>query len=230
MMRFENLKIKNVLAGLAMILAAGLAVAMTPTHRIADQGPAVDLKKIIPARFGDWVVDDKVFYQQVSPEVKASLDKIYTQVLTRTYVNSQGYRIMVSIPYGANQSDGLSAHDPEGCYPAQGFQIMSKSKDVLHTEVGAIPVRRMEAVSGIRHELVTYWFTVGSYAVNNDLERKKAQLRYALKGQIPDGILFRASSIDDNTQEAYRIQGAFIEALTKALTPEYRARVTGLSY
>lgn len=230
MMRFKNLKVKNVLAGLAMILAAGLAVAMTPTHRIADQGPAVDLEEIIPARFGDWAVDDKVFYQQVSPEVKASLDKIYTQVLTRTYVNSQGYRIMVSIPYGANQSDGLSAHDPEGCYPAQGFQIMSKSKDVLHTEVGAIPVRRMEAVSGIRHELVTYWFTVGSYAVNNDFERKKAQLRYALKGQIPDGILFRASSIDDDTQEAYRIQDLFIQEMVKALSPEYRARVSGLSY
>lgn len=213
-----------------MVLAAGLAVAMTPTHRIADQGPSINLEKIIPARFGDWAVDDKVFYQQVSPEVKASLDKIYTQVLTRTYVNSQGYRIMVSIPYGANQSDGLSAHDPEGCYPAQGFQIMSKSKDVLRTDAGDIPVRRMEAVSGIRHELVTYWFTVGSYAVNDGWERKKAQMRYALKGQIPDGILFRASSIDDDTQEAYRIQGAFIEALTKALTPEYRARVTGLSY
>lgn len=230
MMRIKNFKVKNVLAGLAMILAAGLAVAMTPTHKISDQGPAVNLETIIPARFGDWAVDDKVFYQQVSPEVKASLDKIYTQVLTRTYVNSQGYRIMVSIPYGANQSDGLSAHDPEGCYPAQGFQIMSKSKDMLHTEVGDIPVRRMEAVSGIRHELVTYWFTVGSYAVNNDLERKKAQLRYALKGQIPDGILFRASSIDDNTQEAYRIQDLFIQEMVKALSPEYRARVSGLSY
>ncbi|MDO9050432.1 MAG: EpsI family protein [Methylotenera sp.] len=230
MMRFENVKVKNVLAGLVMILAAGLAVAMTPTYRIADQGPAVNLEKIIPARFGDWAVDEKIFYQQVSPEVKASLDKIYTQVLTRTYLNSQGYRIMVSIPYGANQSDGLSAHDPEGCYPAQGFQIMSKSKDVLHTEVGDIPVRRMEAVSGMRNELVTYWFTVGSYAVNNDWERKKAQMRYSIKGQIPDGLLFRASSIDDNTQEAYRIQGLFIQEMVKALSPEYRARVTGLSY
>jgi EpsI family protein len=229
-MSLKNLNIKNILAGLVMVLAAGLALAITPTHRIADQGPAVNLEKIIPARFGDWAVDDKVFYQQVSPDVKASLDKIYTQVLTRTYVNSQGYRIMVSIPYGANQSDGLSAHDPEGCYPAQGFQIMSKNKEVLRTEVGQIPIRRMLAVSGIRHEAVTYWFTVGSYAVNNDWERKKAQLRYAIKGQIPDGILFRASSIDDNTQEAYRIQGLFIQDMVKALSPEYRARVTGLSY
>ena len=229
-MSLKYLKVRNLLAGIMMVAAAGLALAITPTNRLADHGPAVNLETIIPARFGDWAVDDKVLYHQVSPEVKASLNKIYTQVLTRTYVNSQGYRIMVSIPYGANQSDGLSAHDPEGCYPAQGFQIMSKSKEILHTEVGPIPVRRMEAVSGIRHELVTYWFTVGSYAVNNDWERKKAQMRYALKGQIPDGILFRASSIDDDTQEAYRIQGLFIEELVKALTPEYRARVSGLSH
>jgi EpsI family protein len=229
-MNIKYLKVKNLLAGIVMIAAAGLAFAMAPTHRIADHGSAVNLDAIIPARFGDWAIDEQVVYQQVSPEVKASLDKIYNQILTRTYVNSQGYRIMLSIPYGANQSDGLSAHDPEGCYPAQGFQIMSKRKDVLQTDIGAIPVRRMEAVSGMRHELVTYWFTVGKYAVNNDWERKKAQMRYALKGQIPDGILFRASSIDDDTQEAYRIQGAFIEALVKELSPEFRARISGLSY
>ncbi|MDP3818101.1 MAG: EpsI family protein [Methylotenera sp.] len=213
-----------------MLASAVIAVAATPTHHLANQGSPINLDSMVPSQFENWKVDDKVVYQQVNPEVKASIDKIYTQVLNRTYVNSQGYRIMLTIPYGANQSDGLSAHDPEGCYPAQGFHIMSKSKDILRTSIGDIPVRRMEASSGARHEPITYWFTVGSYAVNNDWDRKKAKLRYALKGQIPDGILFRASSIDDDTQNAYKIQGMFIEALVKALPQEFRARVSGLSY
>jgi len=229
-MNLKYLKVKNLLAGIVMIAASGLAFVLRPTHLVADQGPAINLEKIIPVRFADWALDDKVTYQQVSPDLQASLDKIYNQILIRTYVDSKGYRIMVSIPYGKNQSDGLSAHDPEGCYPSQGFQIISKSKELLNISIGAIPIRRMEAVSGTRHELVTYWFTVGSYAVNDGWERKKVQMRYALKGQIPDGILFRVSSIDEDTQAAYRIQGAFIEELTKALTPENRARISGLSY
>jgi len=213
-----------------MIAAAGLAMAITPTHHLADQGPRINLDAMIPKHFGDWSLDEKIVYQQVSPELKAALDKIYTQVLTRTYINRQGYQIMLTIPYGFDQSDALSAHDPEGCYPAQGFQIMSKSKGILHTSIGDIPVRRMEASSGMRHEPVTYWFTVGSYAVNNDWDRKKAKLRYAFQNEIPDGLLFRASSIDNDTLRAYHVQGQFIEELLKALPPESRTRVAGLTH
>lgn len=229
-MNSNYFKVPNLLIGIIFIAATGLTVAITPTHRVADQGSRVNLDSMIPRHFGNWVVDEKVVYQQVSPELKAALDKIYTQLLTRTYVNSQGYRIMLSIPYGANQSDGLSAHDPESCYPSQGFQIMSKRKEILHTAIGDIPVRRMEASSGPRHEPVTYWLVVGNRAVNNDWDRKKAQMSYMLKGEIPDGILFRVSSIDTDTEQAYLTQNMFIEALLNALPPESRARVAGLNH
>ena len=94
----------------AMLMASGLAVALRPDHKVAEQGPPVDLEAMLPKQFGDWRIDDKVVFQQVSPETTAALNKIYNQLLTRTYVNSQGYRIMLSVPYGANQSDGLAAH------------------------------------------------------------------------------------------------------------------------
>ena len=220
---------RNLLIACLMFMVAGVAVAMTPSIRIADQGDKVVLDVLIPSQFGNWKVDEAVSYQQVSPDVKAAIDKIYNQVLTRTYVNREGYRIMLTVPYGADQSDGLSAHDPEGCYPAQGFQIMSKSKEVIRTTAGDIPVRRMHATSGARNEPVTYWFTVGSKAVNDDWERKKTQLRYTLKGQIPDGLLFRVSSIDPDTEQAYAVQASFINDLVGSLTPEARLRVAGLS-
>lgn len=224
-----NIWLRNIILLACMLAASGLAIALRPTHKIADQGPAINLEAMIPKQFGDWAMDEKLVYQQVSPDVKAALDQIYTLTLTRTYINSHGYRIMLSIPYGTNQSDGFSAHDPEGCYPAQGFTIMSKSKDVLRTAIGELPLRRMEASSPGRHELVTYWFTVGNHAVNDGWERKKRQLLYALKGEIPDGMLVRVSSIDLDTQQANHIQGMFIEELLKALPSESRTRVSGLN-
>jgi EpsI family protein len=227
-MNVNHQKVTNLLLGIAMIAAAGLAVAITPTQLIADQKPLVNLDSIIPKQFGDWREDEKVVYQQVSPEVKAALDKIYTQVLTRTYVNSRGYRVMLTIPYGKNQSDGLSAHDPEGCYPSQGFKIMTKRKEVIRTSVGEVPVRRMEAVNGPRYEPVTYWFMVGSQAVNNDLDKKVAQFRYALRGEIPDGLMFRVSSIDPYAQQADKIQVAFIDDLLKTLPADARTTIAGI--
>jgi EpsI family protein len=213
----------------AMLMASGLAAALRPDHKIAEQGPPVELETMLPKQFGDWRIDDKVVYQQVSPETTAALNKIYTQLVTRTYVNRDGYRIMLSVPYGANQSDGLAAHDPEGCYPAQGFQILSKSRDVLNSSHGNVPLRRMEANAGSRHELVTYWFTVGDTAVNGDWERKKTQFRYALKRQIPDGLLVRVSSIDGDSEQAYKIQDRFIDQMLSAASPAARARLAGLS-
>lgn len=222
-------QIRNWILLLLMLAACGLALQLRPSDRIADQGPKLNLDAMIPGQFGEWSIDDKVVYQQVSPDTKAALEKIYTQALMRTYVNRDGYRIMLSIPYGADQSDGLAAHDPEGCYPAQGFQILSKSQETLHTSMGDVPLRRMEAAAGARHEPVTYWVTVGHHAVNNDWDRKKAQLEFALKRQIPDGLLVRVSSIDADTLQAYRIHGGFIEALLKSLPPQSRMRVSGLA-
>lgn len=223
-----NKSVRNlVLLGL-MVCSSAMAMVLRPTQRIADMGPAVNLETLVPRQFGDWVVDDKVVYQQVSPDVSAALAKIYTQVLTRTYVNKSGYRIMLSVPYGANQSDGLAAHDPEGCYPAQGFQIMSKGKDVLNLPQGQLPIRRMEALSGARHEMVSYWFTVGEHAVNSDWDRKKQQMHYAVRRQVPDGLLVRVSSIDGNADDAYAVQQEFIQSMLRVLPPDALARVAGL--
>jgi len=226
-MKIQNFRF--LLIGLALLAAAGAGIALKPTHRLADQGPKVDLEAIIPQEFGKWHVENTGNIQVVNPQAQAAVDKIYTQVLSRAYVDDNGYRIMLMLPYGANQSDDLAAHDPEGCYPAQGFNILGNRRALLQTAYGPIPVRRMEAENGRRHEPVTYWFTVGNKAVNNGWDRKIAQLSYALHGNIPDGLLFRASSIDPDTEHAYRTQEAFIKDLLTALPPETRLRIAGLN-
>jgi hypothetical protein len=35
-------------------LLTGLAIAITPTHKLADQGPKIDLETMIPKQFGEW--------------------------------------------------------------------------------------------------------------------------------------------------------------------------------
>lgn len=60
---------------------------------------------------------------EITPELANNLDKLYSQTLTRTYINNDGYRIMLSVAYGENQlsSDVTQVHRPEFCYVAQGF-------------------------------------------------------------------------------------------------------------
>jgi len=44
----KTFNLRNIIIGLAMLAAAGLAIAITPTSKIADQGPKLNLETMIP--------------------------------------------------------------------------------------------------------------------------------------------------------------------------------------
>ena len=156
------------------------------------------------------------------------LDALYDQTLTRTYINSKGQRIMLSIAYGGDQSgDKAQVHRPEFCYAAQGFQLSSNFESQIRTESGTLPVRRLKAVQGKRNEPITYWITVGDNVTLPGLGRKLIQLRYGLTGKVPDGMLVRVSSIDQDTANAYQVQDRFISDMLAAVNEQDRIRVAG---
>lgn len=223
----QVLSFKHFVIGLFMLAAAGMALGLKPTEKVADAGPKVDLETLIPKAFGDWKIDETIVPLLVDPETQAKLDKIYNQTLTRTYVNSQGARIMLSIAYGGDQSDSMAVHKPEVCYPAQGFQILKNQDGLFSTGAGEIPVRRLIAKQGSRVEPITYWTTVGDAVAVSGLKWKLNQIKYGLTGKIPDGLLFRISSIQADEHAAYRAQDDFSRALLDALTPEGKQRIIG---
>jgi EpsI family protein len=155
------------------------------------------------------------------------IDKIYTQTLNRTYLNSSGYRIMLAIAYGDDQRDSMQMHYPEVCYPAQGFLLQNKEAGVLTTENGPIPVTRILTSQGRRNEPVTYWTTVGDKVFQGGLQKKLTEMSYGLSGKIPDGMLIRISSIDADAKIAYEIQTEFADQMLNALSPEYRQKMNG---
>lgn len=217
----------NILIGILMVSSGALTMALTPTHKIADQQERISLEAMIPDRFGDWQIDKSIIPLQVDAETQAKLDKIYNQTLARTYVNSQGERIMLSVAYGGDQSDSLSIHKPEVCYYSQGFEIKKVFPGELITQYGKLPIKRLLATKGNRNEPITYWVTVGNKAVLPGFDQKLQQLRYGLTGNIPDGILVRISSIDNSNDVAYRLQAIFIQDLLLAVNENERVRLIG---
>ena len=223
----KAVSLKHLIVGLSMFAAAGLAMALKPTIKIADKGPKINLETLIPAQFGDWKIDENITTLLVDPERQALIKKIYNQVLSRTYVNTRGERVMLSIAYGGDQSDAMQVHKPEVCYPAQGFQILKNSTDAFSTGNGSIPVKRLVAMQGARNEPITYWTTVGDNVAVTGWKWKLYQLKYGLTGKIPDGLLFRISSIQPDDAVAYRMQDDFARELLGALTPSGRQRIIG---
>ena len=224
------MKIRSTALLLTVVMcgASVAGYAARPGARPTSTAGSISLETVVPKTFGDWITLPEQSGQVVNPQVAEKLGEIYSQILARTYLNKDGYRIMLSLAYGSDQRGGLQAHRPEVCYPAQGFQLGQMEDGALPTSFGTIDVRRVQTSLGNRKEPITYWFTVGDRVVNGQMAKRVAEIRLALTGQVPDGLLFRISSIDDDPKRAYERQQAFAAEMMSAVSGSVRRQLSGL--
>jgi EpsI family protein len=222
-----NIWLRNLTLLALMLATSGLTLALRPSHKITDHGLAIDLAEMVPRIFGEWHEEQNKSIQIVDPQQQETIDKIYTQTLSRTYVNTEGYRVMLSMAYGDDQREGMQMHYPEVCYPAQGFTLQDKKNGTLQTINGSIPVTRLLTSLGQRNEPITYWTTIGDRVFQGNIQKKLTEMRYGLSGEIPDGMLIRVSSIDSETSDAYEIQSKFINQMLGALKPDDLQKLSG---
>lgn len=208
----------SLVLGALMLTSGAVTKALTPTAKMADHQAPIKLSQVIPAQFGDWRIDnDAMANVMPDPDVKANLDKIYDQILSRTYVNSQGERMMLTITYGSQQTQDLRAHRQEVCYAAQGFEISALSHETIDVAGHQVPVTRMFAEKDQRKEPVTYWFTMGDKIVLSRTERFIVQLKYSFSGIIPDGMLVRVSNFNADRAAGLKAQQDFLNQLIPTL-------------
>ena len=219
--------IKSLVLLALMLLSAAMATVLRPTISLADERPPISLKAMVPKEFGDWQEMLTMSAQIIDPQQKQLLDEIYSETLTRTYINKAGYRIMLSIAYGKNQSDALQLHKPEICYPAQGFMLLDNQRGTLDLLGKPIPATRLMTSLGQRFEPITYWTVVGDHVTKSGIDKKLTEMRYAVGGRIPDGMLVRVSSIDTGTENAYAMQRQFAAQMVQAIAPDIRNRFAG---
>jgi len=210
-----------------MLLTALTTKLVTPAKVAVVNTDNISLKGMIPEQIGEWKIDPSIVPLEVSPEVTKGLHELYSQTLVRTYVNNAGEHVMLSVAYGGDQSGSLSLHKPEFCYGSQGFEISDLERDNFSYAAHTFPVTRLMAVRGRRSEPITYWTTVGDKVVRNGVDQKLQKLRYAMTGKIPDGILIRLSTIEEDKQHSYQLQNSFIQSMLSSMKPEDRTRITG---
>lgn len=212
-----------------MVLSALVGEAMRPSNRLSEQKARVVLAEQVPEAFGEWRLDKSMAPVLPDPGLQAMLDELYSQTLARTYINAKGQRIMLSIAYGSDQGNEATAvHRPEFCYSAQGFRVEVLGKESIRLGETQVPVARLVARMGQqRIEPITYWVTLDEVATLPGLGRKLQQISYGLRGQIPDGMLVRVSSISPSTADSFALQQRFLDQLYAVVPREMRARYFG---
>lgn len=215
-----------VLAG-AMVSVSGLALWARPVRRTPDAADLLDLDAAVPSRFGDWQTDPASVAFVRAAQAQARRTKIYDQLLERTFMNSAGAQIMLSIAYGNEQSARMQLHRPEICYRAGGFQIRNLHPVSLELAGARLPATRLRADMPGRPEPITYWTVLGGEVMADSDSFRWRRLRFAAKGELLEGILVRVSSIDPDDTRAFSLQEQFARQFADALAPAARRHLIG---
>ena len=206
--------------------AFGAATYLKPRRWVSVLG-STKIESIVPKSFPGWSVDASEGF--VKPKTEGLAASLYDEVVQRGYVSdSLRAGVMLLIAHGGSQSDLLQLHRPEVCYPAVGFTIKSRKTAILDLPGGGkLPVVHIVAASGPRQENVVYWTRLGESFPTNGSEQRSVLLKAAMQGYVPDGVLVRASIVDEDSERAFSELHAFLPALVEAIKPNQRAGLVG---
>lgn len=215
--------------GVAMI-ATSLGVKWLQPELPSIRASA-SLAQSIPTQFGDW---KEVSYaaDQIDPGKgtadEPNMDRPYDDVLMRAYGNSRGDIVLLAVAYGRNQRQEVKIHRPDVCYTAQGFELVERSPTALPFNVHGT---RMLVKAPGRTEAVSYWIRIGDVFTENPWTIRYHILKQGLAGKAVDGVLVRASRIEQTNGVApaarYRMQEQFLGDLMHALPPSARRLLLG---
>jgi EpsI family protein len=211
---------RKFLTGLLFGSAAGIAYLRRPRIKLDYLGND-KLEALVPMTIGRWN------YVKASGLVVPPDDPlenlIYAQVLTRMYWDGVNPPVMLLMAQNGSQTGFLQIHRPEVCYTAAGYQISRITPHPLSVGGRIVPANQMDATNGGPTEHVVYWTRVGNQIPPNWRDQKLAVAEQNLRGVIPDAILVRVSTINDNSSAALDSIDQFVSAMLQSIRPDRRA-------
>lgn len=208
---------REILAGLAMISAAGIAAARRPSIPIDYMGQH-KLDQIVPDQIGKWK------FISASGLITAPPDQlqqaVYSQLLTRVYYDGEA-PIWVLLAYSANQTGFLQVHRPEFCYTAAGYQLSDFAPHRIAIGPGStITTNSLTASRDDEAEKMIYWTRIGDHIPLSWAQQKLAVAGDNMRKLIPDAALIRISTPD--RPDALARLDAFIAAMVQSVAPPLR--------
>ncbi len=188
--------------------------------------PAADpLESWFPAALGDW----QALPSRGQAQVAALLgtEQVYDDQLVRTYRHADGRQVMLTLAYVAQQRRLARIHEPPACYAAAGFQLQREPRQSLMLDSHAVQAQRLLARRDGRHEAVLWWVRLGALQDTPSQTVTAWRLFTArLRGEVPDGLLVRASALVPagaaDGAAGYAAAEDFLRAMTAALGDQPR--------
>lgn len=199
-----------------------ISLAMKPVSNYATY--TSNLENNIPEEFKDWKIVPQLTQQVSLVSDNKMQNQIYDDVLMRTYINKDGAQVMLALAYAKEQRQDVKIHQPDICYPAQGYQMLKSKLARFNISANASPiVGKNQIYTGSSHlEAVSYWIRVGDGTFLSGLQMRLKIIKDGLLRQrFDDGMLVRVSSMTQSDTEAeqhFKLHERFLNDLTASVT------------
>jgi EpsI family protein len=210
---------REVVAGLAMLAAGGVAAARKPDITLDYLGKN-KLDEVLPAQIGNWKFV-RTSGLIVPPQDQLAL-AIYSQTITRVYTDGNSM-LGLLVAYSASQTGFLQVHRPEFCYRAAGFELSDFAlRDVQVGQAKSIRVNTLTASRDGGGEKLLYWTRIGNHIPQSWLQQKLTAARENLQRIIPDAALVRVSTPFEGETVAMANLEEFVHSMMEAIAPPFR--------
>ncbi len=210
--------------GLAFASVAGVAAARQPSKNVDYLGK-VKLEDVLPEKVGRWTFVSNSGL--VVPPEDQLARALYSQLLTRTYMDEAGNGIMLLVAQSGSQSGILQIHRPEFCYTAGGYTLTPSVPHSVQLPGRELPALSISATREARTEQIVYWTRIGNHLPTSWTQQRLAVAMDNLKGFIPDAVMVRVSTYGNDKRLAYADVDEFIRALMAKVTPQVRRVLIG---
>ncbi len=211
---------RKFLLGLLFCSAAGVAAWRQPHIRIDELGKQ-KLDDLIPRSIGPWsFVTASGLVVPPEDDFEKSL---YSNVLTRVYSDGASTPIMLLIAQNGSQTGFLQVHRPEFCYTAGGYHISPIERHNIRVGSFVLPASRMDASAGGPTEHVVYWTRIGNKIPTSWARQKVVVAEQNLEGIIPDAILIRVSTVNEDATAALASIDGFIRNMLESIPAPRRS-------
>jgi EpsI family protein len=211
---------RKFLLGLLFCSAAGVAAWRQPRIKLDYLGNE-KLEDLVPKTIGRW---NFVAASGLVIPPEDDLEKsLYSQVLTRVYSDGVSTPVMLLLAQNGGQTGFLQIHRPEVCYAAGGYHISLVRPHPIQVGPTVIPANRMDASAGGPTEHVIYWTRIGKKIPASWRQQKLAVAEQNLEGIVPDAILVRISTVDDDAATALATIDEFVRAMLLSIPPSRRS-------
>lgn len=215
---------RELLLGGMLLTATAGAVFAQPRTAAGTVGPTPRVfAAAIPSRIGPY--SRREADEIVMPDRDSDSLTVYQQYIARTYAGPGLAPISMLIAYGAAQDYTLQLHRPESCYPPAGFAL-SPSRRLTLPGTPVIDAVTLAAQRIDRNDRLLYWTRVGDAFPDSLWDQRWVTVRALLARRVPDGVLVRLSTADDDPA-ALAALVRFNAMLLASVAPVARALLLG---